>query len=93
MRKTVLMACATGALLFSGAGAANATVGSALIPTSTTTTVAAPDDNNHHDSDKTGLWGLAGLVGLVGLVGLKRRNDPNAVRTGATPGRGPGAGI
>ena len=92
MRKTLVVACATGALLFSGAGSANATVPSAPIPTSTTTTVAAPDDNHHQDSDKTGLWGLAGLVGLLGLVGLKRRNEPNAAGTGATarPGRGPG---
>ena len=93
MRKTLVMACATGALLFGGAGIANATVPSASIPTSTTTTVAAPDDNYHQESDKTGLWGLAGLVGLLGLAGLKRRNDPHVSGgTGATVGRGRGAG-
>ena len=93
MRKTLVVACATAALLFGSAGIANATVPSAPIPTSTTTTVAAPDNDHHHDSDKTGLWGLAGLVGLLGLVGLKRRNDPSvSAGTGATagPGRGPG---
>ena len=88
MRKTLVMACTTGALLFGGAGVANATVPSAPIPTSTTT-VADPDNNHHHDSDKTGLWGLAGLIGLLGLVGLKRRNDPSAAAgPGATVGRG-----
>jgi hypothetical protein len=92
MRKTLVMACTTGALLFGGAGIANATVPSTPIPTSTTTTVADPDTNQHHDSDKTGLWGLAGLVGLLGLAGLKRRNDPAAVGRDATVGRGRGAG-
>ena len=97
MRKTLVMACTTGALLFSGAGIANATIPSAPIPSSTTTTVADPDTNtNHHDSDKTGLWGLAGLLGLLGLAGLKRRNDPlppAAGRGAVGPGtvdRGPG---
>jgi hypothetical protein len=94
MRKTLVMACATGALLFGGAGVANATVPSTPIPTSTTTTVAAPDDNHHADGDKTGLWGLTGLVGLLGLVGLKRRNDPSAAAgPGATVSRGRGAGV
>ena len=91
MRKTLVMACTTGALLFGGAGIANATDPSAPIPTSTTT-VADPDTNHHHDSDKTGLWGLAGLVGLLGLVGLKRRNDPAAARPDALGARGHGAG-
>ena len=91
MRKTLVMACTTGALLFGGAGIANATVPSAPIPTSTTTTVADPD-TNHHDSDKTGLWGLAGLVGLLGLAGLKRRNDPAAAGPDALGARGRGAG-
>jgi hypothetical protein len=94
MRKTLVMACTTGTLLFGGAGIANATVPSPPIPTSTSTTVAAPDDNHHQDSDKTGLWGLAGLVGLLGLAGLKRRNDPSAAAgPGATVGRGRGAGV
>ena len=95
MRKTLVMACTTGALLFGGAGIANATtVPSAPIPTSTTTTVADPDTTEHHDSDKTGLWGLTGLVGLLGLVGLKRRNDPSAAAgPGATVSRGRGAGV
>ena len=94
MRKTLVVACTTGALLFGGAGIANATVPSAPIPTSTTTTVADPDTTQHHDSDKTGLWGLAGLAGLLGLAGLKRRNDPYvSAGTGATAGPGRGAGV
>ena len=94
MRKTLVVACATAALLFGGAGIANATVPSAPIPTSTTTTMADPDTDHHHDSDKTGLWGLAGLVGLLGLAGLKRRNDPSAAAgPGATVSRGRGAGV
>lgn len=93
MRKTFVMACTTGALLFGGAGIANATVSSAPIPTSTTTTVADPDTTQHHDSDKTGLWGLAGLVGLLGLAGLRRRNDPRATAgPDALGARGHGAG-
>ncbi len=76
MRKTIAVVAATGALLFGGAGVANATVHSAPAPSSTTTTLADNSDNNGTDqhSDKTGLWGLLGLAGLFGLAGLKRRN-------------------
>ncbi|OBJ54902.1 WGxxGxxG family protein [Mycobacterium sp. 1423905.2] len=88
MRKTLAVMCATGSLLFGGAGLANATT-EVTVPASTTTTVADNDANNNH-SDKTGLWGLTGLLGLLGLAGLKRRNDvrPGAGTTTTTP-RGP----
>lgn len=78
MRKTFGITLTTAALLFGGAGVANATAPRAPIPSSTTTTLAA--DTENHDSDKTGLWGLAGLLGLLGLAGLKRRNDTNDAR-------------
>jgi MYXO-CTERM domain-containing protein len=89
MRKTLGITLTTAALMFGGAGVANATAPSAPVPSSTTTTLA--DDattTTNHDSDKTGLWGLAGLLGLLGLAGLKRRNDTD-VAAGAA--RGPGA--
>jgi LPXTG-motif cell wall-anchored protein len=91
MRKTIAVISATGALLFGGAGVANATADSAPAPSSTTTTLA--DNNNtttDQHSDNNGLWGLLGLLGLGGLLGLKRRKDADAV-TGigtTTPGRG-----
>jgi hypothetical protein len=90
MRRTIAVIFATGALLFAGAGVANATVQSAPVPTSTTTTLADNNTNNDQHSDKTGLWGLLGLTGLIGLAGLKRRNDTDAgVGVGAaTRGRG-----
>jgi MYXO-CTERM domain-containing protein len=78
MRKTLGITLTTAALMFGGAGVANATAPNAPVPSSTTTTLADDNNNNNNakqDSDKTGLWGLAGLLGLVGLVGLKRRND------------------
>jgi MYXO-CTERM domain-containing protein len=92
MRKTIAVVSATGALLFGGAGVANATVHSAPAPSSTTTTLADNTDNNSTDqhSDKTGLWGLLGLAGLFGLAGLKRRNGTDAgvgVGPAATRGR------
>jgi MYXO-CTERM domain-containing protein len=93
MRKTIAVVSATGALLFGGAGVANATVDSAPAPSSTTTTLADNNNGNTTDqhSDKSGLWGLLGLLGLGGLAGLKRRKDTD-VRTGvgttANPGRG-----
>jgi MYXO-CTERM domain-containing protein len=92
MRKTIAVISATGALLFGGAGVANATAHSATVPASTTTTLADNSNNNNADqhSDKTGLWGLLGLAGLFGLVGLKRRNDTDAgvgVGPAATRGR------
>lgn len=89
MRKTIAVISATGALLFGGAGVANATVRSAPVPSSTTTTLADNNTNNNDQhSDKTGLWGLLGLTGLIGLVGLKRRNDVGVGVGAATRGRG-----
>jgi MYXO-CTERM domain-containing protein len=90
MRKTIAVISATGALLFGGAGAANATVHSAPVPPSTTTTLADPSNNNNDQhSDKTGLWGLLGLLGLGGLAGLKRRNATDAsVGAGSAADRG-----
>ena len=87
MRKTLAVIAASGALLFGGAGVADATVHSASAPSSTTTTLA-DDGNNKTDQhgDKTGLWGLLGLAGLFGLAGLKRRHD-----TDASVGAGPTA--
>jgi len=89
MRRTIAVISATGALLFGGAGVANATVQSAPVPSSTTTTLADnTNNNNDQHSDKTGLWGLLGLLGLGGLVGLKRRNETDAgVGPAATRGR------
>jgi LPXTG-motif cell wall-anchored protein len=92
MRKTIAVISATGALLFGGAGVANATVDSAPAPSSTTTSLA--DNNNtttDQHSDNNGLWGLLGLLGLGGLLGLKRRKDTDTVAgigTTTTPGRG-----
>lgn len=83
MRKTIAIVSATGALLFGGAGVANAS--SAPAPSSTTTTLADSNNNNNDQhSDKTGLWGLAGLLGLGGLAGLMRRKDTPA-GTGVGP--------
>ena len=81
MRKTIAAVSATGALLFGGAGIANAAVESSPMPSSTTTTVAQTDSNQNHKSDKTGLWGLLGLLGLGGLAGLRGRRETD-VRTG-----------
>lgn len=75
MRRTIAVISATGALLFGGAGVANATVQGAPVPSPTTTTLADNNNDNNQHSDKTGLWGLFGLLGLGGLAGLKRRND------------------
>ena len=86
-RKTIAIASATGALLFGGAGVANAELPG--VPTSTTTTVAQEDYGNNNDN--TGLWGLAGLLGLLGLTGLKRRNHDD-YRTGTTAGAMRGSG-
>jgi MYXO-CTERM domain-containing protein len=90
MRKTIAVISATGALLFGGAGVANATVDSAPAPSSTTTTLADNNNNTDQHSDKSGLWGLLGLLGLGGLAGLKRRKDTDVgtgVGTAATPRR------
>ncbi|MCW2652393.1 MAG: hypothetical protein JWR32_3369 [Mycobacterium sp.] len=85
MRKTVGIALTAAALLFGGAGVANASAPTAPVPSSTTT-MLADDNDNGHDSGKTGLWGLAGLLGLVGLAGLKRRKDTDVA---ADTARGP----
>jgi LPXTG-motif cell wall-anchored protein len=77
MREIVAVAAATGALLFGGAGVANATTEYAPVQGPTTTLVAQADDQE--DGDNTGLWGLAGLLGLLGLLGLKKRKDTHAV--------------
>jgi len=92
MRKTIAVISATGALLFGGAGVANATAPSIPAPSQTTTTLADNSNNNTTDqhSDNNGLWGLLGLLGLGGLMGLKRRKDTDAVTgvgTTASPGR------
>jgi MYXO-CTERM domain-containing protein len=90
MRRTIAVISATGALLFGGAGVANATVQSAPVPSSTTTTLADNSNSNtDQHSDNSGLWGLLGLAGLFGLAGLKRRKDTDAgVGAAATRGRG-----
>ncbi len=93
MRKTIAVVSATGALLFGGAGVANAAVDSAPAPSSTTTTLADTTNNtNDQHSDNTGLWGLLGLLGLGGLAGLRRRKDTD-VTTGAATGTTPGRGV
>ena len=87
MRKTIAVMSATGALLFGGAGVANAAVDNAPAPSSTTTTLADNSNNNNEQhSDNSGKWGLLGLLGLVGLAGLKRRGH-----TDAGVGAGPAA--
>jgi MYXO-CTERM domain-containing protein len=89
MRKTIAIISATGALLFGGAGVADAAVNGAPAPSLTATTLA--DNTNgdtHHDSDDKGKWGMFGLLGLFGLAGLKRRNTNAAIAgPAATPGR------
>ena len=76
MRKTLAIAAATGALLFGGAGAANAEPAHGAVPS--TTTLAADDYGN--DNDNAGLWGLTGLLGLLGLLGLRRHRDDHDTR-------------
>jgi hypothetical protein len=83
MRKTIATLCATGALMFGGAGIANAATIESPVPT---TTLAQTEDAG--DGDNTGLWGLAGLLGLLGLLGLKRRNDRPATGAAGTAGYG-----
>lgn len=83
MRRTIAIVSATGALLFGGAGVANATTSTAPAPSSTTTTLADNNNSDDQHSDKSGLWGLVGLLGLGGLAGLKRRN--NVADTGVGP--------
>ena len=81
MRKSLAIGTTALALLFGGAGVANATE---LAGPAATTTVA--QEVEQEDSDNTGLWGLAGLLGLLGLAGLKRRKDTDhvAVRPAGT---------
>ena len=85
MRKTIAALCATGTLMFGGAGIANAASIDSPVPASTTT-LAQTDDVD--DGDNTGLWGLAGLLGLLGLLGLKRRNDRPVAGAAGTAGYG-----
>jgi MYXO-CTERM domain-containing protein len=85
MRKTIAVISATGALLFGGAGLADAAVQGTSAPSSTTTTLADnTNGNTNQHSDDTGKWGLLGLLGLFGLAGLKRRNKVDAT-VGAAP--------
>jgi MYXO-CTERM domain-containing protein len=86
MRKTLAIAAATGAILFGGAGVANASGPEVQPQPSTTTAVAqnGENDNTTH-SDKTGLWGLLGLAGLAGLAGLRRRHDVHRDSGAAAP--------
>ncbi|OBF48254.1 WGxxGxxG family protein [Mycolicibacterium monacense] len=87
MREIVAVAAATGALLFGGAGVANATIEHTPVQGPTTTVVAQADEQE--DGDNTGLWGLAGLLGLLGLIGLKPKKDRHVATTGpGTPGYG-----
>ncbi|OBG26608.1 WGxxGxxG family protein [Mycobacterium sp. E3198] len=91
MRKTIAVISATGALLFGGAGVANAAVDSAPASSPTTTTLADNNTTTDQHNDNNGLWGLLGLLGLGGLLGLKRRRDTDAVTgigTTTNPGRG-----
>lgn len=90
MREIIAAAAATGALLFGGAGVANATT-TEYVPMQGTTTVQAQAEEAEDDGDKTGLWGLAGLLGLLGLLGLKRRNDHRATPAAGNPAN-PGYG-
>jgi MYXO-CTERM domain-containing protein len=75
MRKAIAVASATGALLFGGAGIANAAVENQSVPSSTTTVAQQDNNQNNQKSDHSGLWGLVGLLGLGGLAGLMRRKE------------------
>jgi len=88
MRKTIAIISSTGAMLFAGAGLADAAVQGAPASSSTTTTLADNGNNNtDQHSDNTGKWGMFGLLGLFGLAGLKRRNTTD-VDAGPTGTRG-----
>ena len=88
MRKTIAVISATGAMLFGGAGLADAAVQGAPVP-STTTLADNGNANNDQHSDNTGKWGMFGLLGLFGLAGLKRRNTSDvSVDAGPTATRG-----
>ena len=88
MRKTIAVVVSSGALLFGGAGIANAALEHSTVPSSTTVTVAAPDNDQNQKSDQTGLWGLVGLLGLGGLVGLRGRRGAAGTGTAGTFDRG-----
>lgn len=90
MRKTIAIISATGALLFSGAGIANATVQGIAAQSPTATTLADnTNGNTEQHNDNSGKWGMFGLLGLFGLAGLKRRNTTNAsADAGPTATRG-----
>ncbi len=95
MRKPIAISATAVALLFGGAGVAQATTPVAPASTSSITTLAddngtTTNDNDH--GDKTGLWGLVGLLGLIGLAGLKRRTDPRFVGTDPATSRGTNPG-
>ena len=91
MRKSLAVVCTTGALLFGGAGVANAAVDGVSLPASTHTVLAQNDNTtNGNNNDKTGLWGLAGLLGLLGLAGLVRRNPAHPAAGTAAGGLGTG---
>jgi hypothetical protein len=90
MHKTIAIVSTTGALLFGGAGIANAAVEGAPAPSSTATTLADnTSGNTDQHSDNSGKYGLFGLLGLIGLAGLKRRNTTDATVAGpaTTPKR------
>jgi MYXO-CTERM domain-containing protein len=91
MNKTIAIVSTTGALLFGGAGIANAAVEGAPAPSSTVATLADnTNGNTDQHSDNSGMWGLLGLLGLLGLGGLKRRNPTDAgigTASTATPKR------
>lgn len=77
-RSAVAAGATTLALLFGGAGVANASETIAPAPTATTVLAQEADDDG---GDNTGLWGLLGLLGLVGLAGLKKRRADDHVVT------------
>jgi hypothetical protein len=86
MRKTIAIVSATGAMLFGGAGLADAAVQGAPVPSSTATTLADNGNTNTDHHSDNGKWGMFGLLGLFGLAGLKRRNT--SVNSGPTATRG-----
>jgi MYXO-CTERM domain-containing protein len=89
MNKTIAIVSTTGALLFGGAGVAEAAVTAAPTPSSTTVTLADnTNGTNDQKSDDSGKYGLLGLLGLAGLAGLKRRNTTDA-HLGAGPAANP----
>lgn len=80
MRRTIAVASTAAALLFGGAGVAQAGFTPVGAPASTTTTVAQDDYGINNNDNHSGLWGLAGLLGLLGLLGLRRHGDHDTHR-------------